>query len=268
MTVLITGASGGLGRALAMECAQRGYDLYLTDLNGEGLRCIQEGILRQYAVTVHEKACDLTKPEDAEALFSDIRANTLGIHILLQVAGIDFEGGFMDLECEQLIDIVRVNIEASLRVIHHALDCRVEGEKFNLVVVSSLASLYPMPLKATYAASKRFLLDFSLALSQELKEKNVTVLALCPGGLPTTQGALQGIAAQGIWGKVTTNSLPKVARRTLTKALKGKSVYIPGMVNRVFSIIGRLVPRRALTKILYARWQDTRSKNCIMAGNR
>ena len=116
-----------------------------------------------------------------------------------------------------------------------------------------------MPLKATYAASKRFLLDFSMALSQEVREKNATVLALCPGGLPTTEGAIQGIEAQGFFGRITTSGLTAVARRTITKALKGRRTYIPGTVNRVLSILGRLVPRQLLVQLLYSRWHQARA---------
>lgn len=85
-----------------------------------------------------------------------------------------------------------------------------------------------MPLKATYAASKRFLLDFAAALRQELRRENVNVLALCPAGMVTTEKTAAAIRAQGVWGAVTTNPLEVVARKTLDRALAGKAVYIPG----------------------------------------
>ena len=258
MTVLITGAGGGLGRAMAIEAARRGWDMMLTDVNASGLEVFRSGLLRQYNVKVEALPCDLTDPSDVKRLFGCIREKGIQLHMLLHVAGIDFEGGFLEMDCDRLIDIVRVNIEGTLRVLHGALHTRDEQKRFTIVVVSSLASLYPMPLKATYAASKRFLLDFSMALSQELADQNATVLALCPGGLPTTPGAMQGISAQGFWGRITTNSLPAVARRTISKALRGRRVYIPGMVNRLFSILGRLVPRAALTRLLYSRWLKAR----------
>ena len=261
MTVLITGAGGGLGRAMAIESARRGYDLMLTDVNASSLEVFRGGLLRQYDVKVDAVPCDLTDAADVKKLFGYIREKGMQLHMLLHVAGIDFEGGFLEMDCDRLIDIVRVNIEGTLRVLHGALGRRDGQKRFTMVVVSSLASLYPMPLKATYAASKRFLLDFSMALSQELADQNATVLALCPGGLPTTPGAMQGISAQGVWGRITTNSLTAVARRTIAKALQGRRVYIPGMVNRLFSVLGRLVPRRALTRLLYARWRQARESH-------
>ncbi len=93
--------------------------------------------------------------------------------------------------------MIKLNIEATLRITHEILNRRNDQGKFYLVFVASLASLYPMPLKATYAASKRFLYDFSIALGEELKAKHVSVLSLCPGGLPTTEEAIRCIQVQG-----------------------------------------------------------------------
>jgi short-subunit dehydrogenase len=126
--------------------------------------------------------------------------------------------------------------------------------------VSSLASMYPMPLKATYAASKRFLLDFALALRQELKNQNATVLTLCPGGLVTTKEAMRGISAQGFWGNATTNSLEIVARKTINHALQGKSIYIPGLLNRTLSFLGKLLPRSWVASLIYLRWNKAQVK--------
>lgn len=260
MTILITGASGGLGRAMAVECASRGYDLFLTDINEEKLKHIKQGVMRQYNVAVNYKVCDLTSEQATKELFSYI--DSIGIHLgmLLNIAGIDYEGSFLDRDSDKITDIVQLNIEATLRVTHAALSHRDVNKKFYILIVSSLASLYPIPLKATYAASKRFLLDFSIALRQELKSKNVRVLALCPGGLATTKEAQLGIAAQGIWGSLTTNNLSNVAHKTITKTLAGKSIYIPGFINLVLSIMGKIVPRTLIAKLLYNRWSTAQDK--------
>ena len=260
MMVLITGASGGLGRAMALECAKRGYDLFLTDMHEALLEQIRQGIIRQYNVAVYTKACDLMDAKETEKLFLHIGSLGLRITMLLNIAGIDFEGGFLERDCERLLGIVRLNIEATMRVTHMALRHRSADEKFYVVIVSSLASFYPIPLKATYAASKRFLLDFSIALGQELKKEGVSVLALCPGGLPTTKEALQGIAAQGFWGNMTTNSLGTVAHQTIVRVLQGKRIYIPGLTNQALSFMGKLVPRIFIAKLLYNRWQTAQGQ--------
>ena len=260
MFVLITGASGGLGRAFAVECARRGYDLLLTDIDAQGLAKAATGIRRQYGVQVEPYACDITDESAVDGLIAFAQARGIAIGMLFNVAGLDFEGAFAKRSFADLSSILRVNIEATLRITHKALTLRDEGRDFHIVFVSSLASLYPIPLKATYAASKRFLLDFSIALGEELKPQGVHVLALCPGGLSTRDDCLQAIAAQGFWGNVTTNDIERVVRRTVTKSLRGKTLYIPGVVNGIFSIAARVVPPRMIARLLHKRWLDAQKQ--------
>lgn len=201
MNVLITGAAGGLGRAMAVECARRGYRLFLTDVNVNGLRCLQTGLERQFAATVAIKACDLTNLESVDALLAVLDASGIQFDMLLNIAGVDFEGGFMERDRERVVRIVALNDAGTLRITHAILERQNPEKEFTAIFVSSLASLFPMPLKATYAASKRFLLDFALSLREELKDEGVNVLALCPAGMATTAENIQAIRAQGIWGE-------------------------------------------------------------------
>lgn len=260
MNVIITGASGGLGRVLATECALRGYNIFLTDINQTGLLSLKQGLERQFKVCIAAKACDLTKAESVDELMSLIDLHDIRFDMLINVAGIDFEGGFLGQERENITKIIALNNQATLRITHDILLRRRAYKQFTLVFVSSLASMYPMPLKATYAASKRFLLDFALALRQELKNQNATVLTLCPGGLVTTKEAMCGIAAQGFWGNATTNSLEIVARKTIDHALQGKSIYIPGLLNRILSFLGKIIPRSWVASLIYLRWNKAQVK--------
>jgi len=260
MNVFITGASGGLGRAIAAECAGRGYRLFLTDINETGLFSLRSGLERQYGACVVTKACDLTDSADVDKMLGVIDDSGIRFDMLINIAGIDYEGGFLDRERESLTQIVELNIEATLRITHAVLSRRTANKPFSLVFVSSLAAMYPMPLKATYAASKRFLADFAEALRQELKSSNVKVLTLCPGGLPTTQEAISGIAAQGFWGSATTNRLETVAYETVEKVQKGKGLYIPGALNRTLSFFGKLVPRTIVAALIYRRWHGAQKK--------
>jgi len=254
MNVLITGACGGLGRALAMECGKRGWRLFLTDIDAKGLLSIQRGLERSFGVCVAAKACDLTDERSVDELLAAADAQGIRFDMLLNVAGLDYEGAFLTRKSSDLVRIVSLNNEATLRITHAILERRKADKAFSLVFISSLASMYPMPLKATYAASKRFLLDLSLALRLELKGQNVRVLAVCPGGMPTTPEALRGIEAQGFWGSATTNPLETVARRTIDGVLRGKSVYIPGGLNRTLAFVGGLMPRRWVAAAIYHRW--------------
>ena len=118
MNVMITGASGGLGRALANECGKRGYNLFLTDINAQGLKSIQLGLERQFGVTVTTAACDLTRDESVDALMNVIDTHQIRFDMLLNVAGLDFEGGFLERERRDIIRIISLNNEATLRITH------------------------------------------------------------------------------------------------------------------------------------------------------
>ena len=260
MNVMITGASGGLGRALANECGKRGYNLFLTDINAQGLKSIQLGLERQFGVTVTTAACDLTRDESVDALMNVIDTHQIRFDMLLNVAGLDFEGGFLERKRRDIIRIISLNNEATLRITHAILSRRREGNPFYLLFTSSLASMYPMPLKATYAASKRFLLDMAVALREELKDKQVNVLALCPGGLATTRESMSGIAAQGFWGNVTTNPLEVVSRQTVSRLQKRGGIYIPGALNRMLTFFGNLLPRRWVAAAIYHRWNKAQKQ--------
>lgn len=256
MNVMITGAAGGLGRAMANECASRGYNLFLTDINEDGLLCLKRGLERQFGVTVTTKPCDLTNAESVDKMLDVIDKHGIRFDMLLNVAGMDFEGEFMRQERENLVKIVLLNNAATLRITHAIIKRRRPRQEFTVVFVSSLASMFPMPLKATYAASKRFLLDFATSLRQELKREDVNVLTLCPGGMVTTQGAINGIKVQGFWGDATTNPLEGVARNTIDRALAGKRLYVPGILNRILSFFGKIIPSTWVAKVIYWRWKE------------
>ena len=260
MNVLITGAAGGLGRTLANECARRGYNLWLTDINADGLAQIKTGLTRQFDAAVTVRACDLTSEQSVDELMAFIDERHVRFDMLLNVAGIDYEGGFLKRSSNKIVQIVSLNNTATLRITHAVLERRRGDAHFTLLFISSLASMFPMPLKATYAASKRFLYDFSLALRQEMKEQDVSVTVLCPGGLATTNEAMNGIAAQGFWGSATTNQLESVARKVIDKALAGRVVYIPGILNRLLTFLGKIAPRALVTSVVYARFSGAQKK--------
>ncbi len=253
--VLITGATGGLGKAMAIECASRGWDLFLTDLCGERLAVLAAGLERSYSVHVRYRAADLTDPESRAALFQNIRADGLRFRGLINVAGTDHEGLFLERSAEQIVAILRLNIEATLVMTHTVLALRDPAVTFRIINVSSLAAFFSMPVKATYAASKRFLLDFSLALRNELREQNVTVTALCPAGLPTTDTCIAAIESQGIMGQLTTEDIGKVAHQTVEAALHGKALVIPGFLNRAIRWLGGLVPPTTIADLVGSRWR-------------
>ena len=264
--VLISGATGGLGKAFAVECASRGWDLYLTDLNEANLETLATCLRATYAVKVHYSACDLTDAAARSALFERFRTQNLHFWALLNVAGTDYEGYFLELSRQQIRTIIRLNVEATLEMTHNLVGLRDPLVPFRIVNVASLAAFYPMPVKATYAASKRFLLDFSRALNEELHDQDVSVTVLCPAGMPTTQETIKAIDAQGWAGFVTTQSVGDVAASTVDAALKGRAVVIPGFVNQVLQAFSALLPASLLVHWIASRWKKAHYERKVEVG--
>jgi hypothetical protein len=256
--VLITGATGGLGKAFAVECARRGWSLFLTDLREDALDIFARSLQTTYGVPVHYQACDLADVSSRSALFEGMQARQNRFWALINVAGIDHEGLFLDQSRGQIRAIIRLNVEGTLEMCHGALPLRDPQQAFRIINVASLAAFYPMPVKATYAASKRFILDFSLALREEVRELGATVTVLCPGGLPTTAEVVEAIEAQGLPGFITTVNTGTVAAMTLDAALRGEAVVIPGWFNRSLQILGGLAPDALVTRFIGARWRQAR----------
>ncbi|MCC6147722.1 MAG: SDR family NAD(P)-dependent oxidoreductase [Anaerolineaceae bacterium] len=265
---LITGATGGLGKALAAECASRGWNLFLTDLSEQSLEALAIGLGRLHSVDILYQPCDLTDSASREILWQAIEQAGLRFHLLLNVAGVDFEGPFRERAINELRTVLQLNIEATVEMTRRVLMFRDATRTLRIVNVSSLAGYYPMPLKAIYAASKRFLLDFSLALNQELRSADITVMALCPAGMPTNQETRRGIKAQGFLGQVTTLNVGSVAVRTIELALAGRKVYIPGAFNQVMQALGSLAPPATVAFLISKRWKAARQKSIPMPAER
>jgi len=259
MKVLITGAAGGLGRAFVNECTKRNYQVCATDINTQGLKTMKEGIFNRYKKDILIHPCDLTKDDSVQSLLDYLTEQQFDADMLLNVAGIDYEGGFLDRSFSDIQNVINLNILGTLRVIHKILSSKKFSNRFYIVIISSLAAEQPIPLKATYAASKRFLLDFSRALGEELKSKNVNVLAVCPGGLTTTNEVMNAINGQGFFGAITTCNIEKVVTHSIDYVMKGKTKYIPGVFNKLISGLNYLLPVRFTTKYLYKRWAKAQS---------
>ncbi len=259
--VFISGATGGLGKAFAAECASRGWDLFLTDLDAGALAPAAAGLARMYGVDVITAPCDLTDPAAREALLADIARRGIGFHFVFNVAGIDYQGPFDERRVDELRTILRLNVESTVEVTRGLLAHRDPTRPLHIVNVSSLAAFFPMPVKAVYAASKRFLLDWSLALDREMRPAGVTVTALCPAGMPTNESCVQGIAAQGLMGRITTVNVGDVARLTVDRALAGRPIVVPGWVNQVMRYVGSLVPAPVVAGVIGRRWAKSHARS-------
>lgn len=260
--IFISGATGGLGSAFALDCAQRGYNLFLTDVNPRGVE-FGNSLAESYGIQVQYFTCDLTSREDRSRLYGYLKENDFRFWGLINVAGLDYEGDFLGRSREEVLRIVELNIESTIDTTYAILKLRDIQKWFRLINVCSMAAYNPMPYKAVYAASKRFLLDFSLAVREEIKPYG-TVTALCPAGMPTTPENMRAIFAQGFWGLATTVDAQRVAHKTVSHALKGKKTYMPGLLNRLITGMGSLIPLSWKLKLIQNRWKNSRDTRLVL----
>ncbi|HET6498690.1 MAG TPA: SDR family NAD(P)-dependent oxidoreductase, partial [Coriobacteriia bacterium] len=176
---------------------------------------------------------------------------------LVNVAGVELEGPFADKQWNGLLALMRVNMEAGIRLMHALAGMRADREELRVINTASLAAFFPMPYKALYAASKAFIMSASLALREELRGR-ATITVLCPAGMPTTPARVEAIDAQGAIGRITTMNTSEVARVTYDAAMRGKPVVIPGIINRVILAVSRAIPKPILATLIARRWGSVR----------
>ncbi len=257
--ILITGATGGLGKAFAVAFAEAGQSLILTDISEEQLKTLAVCLARTYGVEAKVFACNLMEQTERLALFDYLKQLDAEIEITVNVAGLDFEGGVETLSSDKLVRVLRVNTEAALDITRHVASIDHAG-KFYIINVASMAGFYPMPLKALYSASKRAIIQFSLAVREEIREKGGNILALCPAGLMTNSKVIKKIEAQGLMGRLTTIDLGKVVSKTIDKVKKGRPIYVPGAINVLINSLSRLFSETTKAKLVYRRWKSANAK--------
>ncbi len=249
---VITGGLGGLGSAFALECARQGNHLILIDQNSIGNDLINF-ISDHYPINIEYFSCDLSDADARLGLFRKFKEKQIQFSGLINVVGREYEGPFQARTREEILSLLNLNIGAMVDMTYHALQNREPSKRFMLINVASMAGFFPMPYKAIYSSTKRFIINFSLALWKEIETlSNVTVL--CPAGLPTNAESMKKIFLQGFWGKVTSQDTAVVVRRTLNKVKRNVPVYIPGFPNKVMVWLARLFPERWLASYLTRRW--------------
>jgi len=250
---LVTGASMGLGRAIACVCAARGMDLLLVALPDSGLPEVGASIARRNAVRVESIEGDLTQDSTIEALIDRILTARLDIRLLVNNAGIGGVGLFTDLPLEHHISTIQLNITALVRLSRLVMGESAEGGRLSILNVVSLGALFPMPTLSVYSATKSFVLNFSLALRAEL-EGFASVSVLCPNAIRTNTAVEEYIDTFGLLGRLVCMSAEKTARIALDGALRGRAVIIPGRFNRVLAAAARFVPRSLAMRVIRNCW--------------
>ena len=254
---LVTGSSQGLGRSIAEECARQGMNLILVALPETGLPIVAEYLSSKYDVEAIYREVDLTDPESASELHAWVRNRGLPVSMLVNNAGIGYPGLFEDSELRRNEKVIDLNVTALVRLTHRFLPELKKHSPSYILNVASLAAFYAMPYKPIYAPTKSFVLSFTLTLRSELSETPIRVSALCPGGILSNRMVREMIASQGFWGRISSLDPDTVARRAVRGLFMGRGVIIPGWPNRLFLILGKLVPRFLMQQVVCRRFRNT-----------
>lgn len=251
---LVTGATGGIGRAFCMSLASRGENLFLSGRSAEKLERLAADIVREYpAVSVKYCPCDLTDEKSRSQFFS--AAAGYSFSRLVNVAGADVQKAFLKYDEQKIIFQSRILFEGAASVTRFCL--RWRAPRIKIINISSVSGLYPMPYFAVYSALKGALTSFSLALNEELKGSGATVTAVLPGAVYTRPDVVEYIKTQGLWGKIAAKSPEFVAERSIRAADRGRAKYIPGFANKLMRAFTVFVPQKLRLKFIAKRWSKT-----------
>lgn len=247
-TALVTGAASGLGYELATLLAKDSYKLILVDIDTESLTNVKAELEKKFSVEVVTLVKDLGIKNIAETILNDIKDEP--IDVLINNAGFGLFGSFVDTDWERESEMLHVHILTTTHLTKLVLEGMVKRGSGKILNMSSLAAFQPGPLMAIYYASKGYMLSFSEAISNELNGTGVTVTALCPG--PTETGFQKTVSADANTNKITFNmaSAKSVAAYGYKSMQKGKTVAIPGILNKFLATIHRFVSRGMAAKIV------------------
>ena len=247
-TALVTGASSGIGRELALIFARNGYDLVLVARSQAALEEVA-GQARALGVETHVMVADLARPEAPDQIRSAVEAASIAVDVLVNNAGFAMYGPFVDANPQTEREMMHVNMDALTRLTRLFVPGMLERHWGRILNLSSLAGFMPGPLMAVYYATKAYVLSFSQALANELHGTGVTVTALAPGPTRTgfqKRGQLED--SRLVQGEIA--DAASVALAGYRGLMAGKTVVMPGLTAKLLAFSVRLSPRRMVTGIV------------------
>ncbi len=246
-TVLITGASSGIGKALSQRFAKDRHSLILVARREQALEALATQLRQQFAVDVHVLAQDLSIPGAAGQLFERIHQAGLQVEILVNNAGFGVNGAFAERPLPEWQSMIQLNIATLTELTHLAISPMQAAGFGRILNVASVVSFMPCPNFAVYAASKAYVLSFSEALNHELRGTDVNVTSLCPGATATEFHAVAG--NQGTLLTRLMDSPELVAETAYAALWQQKSAVVSGWMNKPLPLLVRLSPKALVLRL-------------------
>jgi uncharacterized protein len=251
-TALITGASSGIGEALAKRFAQDGHGLVLVARNTAKLEALAASLSAEYGIKVWVQAADLARPASAQALATALRRKRIAIDVLVNNAGVLQQGAFVSTPPRRHQEMIDLNVAGLTAMLAQFLPPMCKRGHGRVLNVASIAAFQPIPRLATYAATKAFVLSMTESLAEELKECGVTITALCPGITATRMlsSATEANARLAKLPGILIGDAEMVADEGYRACMQGEVIRIPGVVNQAVTLASRATPKWLLRRVV------------------
>ncbi|MBN2884378.1 SDR family oxidoreductase [Patescibacteria group bacterium] len=247
---LITGASSGIGLELAWVCARNNHDLLLIARHEDKLQELTKAIKEKYSVSVDYLPYDLSEIKSAQEIYNHCQAKDLFIDVLINNAGFGDWRKFIDSDIKRQLDMINVNISTLVYLSHLFIKDMKNNGGGKIMNIASAAAFQPGPLMSVYYATKAFVLHFSEAIANELKENNITVTAICPGPTASNFKKNANIGNSRLMKKRNLPSSKNVAEFSYRAMKKGKVVAIHGLINIIMTKLVNIIPRSIVVKMV------------------
>lgn len=250
-TALITGASSGIGEALAHCFAKGGFDLVLVARSADKLAALAKRLAAAHKVKVAVAPCDLSKPGSAKTLAAKMRKARRAIDVLVNCAGVLEHGAFVAMSATRHQELIDLNVSALTAMLAQFVPAMVARGHGRILNVASIAAFQPVPSLATYAATKAYVLSLTESLSEELDGTGVSVTVLCPG-ITATHMVAAASAASPALAKLpgfVISDVDAVANSGYQACMNGDVIDVPGVLNQAAMLAGRVAPKWLLRSI-------------------
>ena len=246
---LITGASSGIGKSFAQQLAEEGYNLILVDRRKQKLEDLADDLSARYSTESQIIVADLSDLDQINKVVSNIE--TLGrLDILINNAGFGLSSSFATGDASRQLDMVKVHVLASFALSRAAMPVMLKRNEGLVINVSSMSGLMIKYGDVTYTATKSFLIVLSESLQEELRKTNIKIHALCPGmtysefhDTKDLENFDRSTVPKGLW-----MSSAKVVQKSLKAARRGKTVFVPGFLNRVSIFFSNIAVFRKISQ--------------------
>jgi short-subunit dehydrogenase len=247
-TVLVTGASSGLGADFARLAAHDGHDVVVVARRLDQLEALATRLRDEFGVEVHVIAHDLSQPLAAEALVHELTERGITVDQLINNAGVGSTGAFVTADTERELAMLTLNVTTLVHLTRLLLPGMVERTQGRVLNVSSTAGFLPGPFMADYYATKAFVTSFSQALAHEVRGTGVTVTVLCPGPTATEFAGTAGVEGSRLFA-LGTMTAARVAQLGWRGMQRGRTMVVPGWRNKLTVMSLRTAPRGVATSI-------------------